>query len=97
MSMHSKQHNEKFTEANLDWHLEKLYADLLSAKEQCFPKSRRKILTPVEKCYVRGLLLRYSPQKIAIELNKKVGTLQMLCPKVYIDILKKCFETRQGK
>jgi len=97
MSMHSKQHNEKFTEANLDWHLEKLYADLLSAKEQCFPKSRRKILTPVEKCYVRGLLLRYSPQKIAIELNKKVGTLPDALSKGVYRYIEEMLRDKTGK
>ncbi|HAZ44466.1 MAG TPA: hypothetical protein DDW76_09415 [Cyanobacteria bacterium UBA11369] len=44
------------------------------AKQRCSPGQRRKILTPAEKCYTRGLLCGYSPEEIAKELGNTVGT-----------------------
>jgi hypothetical protein len=56
----------KFTEAEKNWNLEKLYEDLRAAK--------RKVLTDTEKCHLRGLLCGYSPQEIADERVIAVGT-----------------------
>src|SRR4028119_423822 len=73
-SKRSKQHETKFKQAEKDWKLEQLYANLTSAKQRYSPGQRRKVLTPCEKCYLRGLLCGRSPEEIAKELGNVVGT-----------------------
>ncbi|BAY42528.1 hypothetical protein SAMD00079811_01050 [Scytonema sp. HK-05] len=70
----SRQHEAKFTLAENDWKLEQLYADLTFAKQKCSAGHKRKVLTKVEKRYLRGLLCGYSPEQIAQELGKAGGT-----------------------
>jgi WD40 repeat protein len=70
----SRQHEAKFTQAENEWKLFQLYADLTCAKQQCSSGHKRKVLTKVEKCYLRGLLCRHSPEQIAQELGNTVGT-----------------------
>jgi uncharacterized protein YjbI with pentapeptide repeats len=65
-SKRSTHDKTKFTEAEKNWNLEKLYEDLRAAKQKCSP-GRRKVLTDREKCHLRGLLCGYSPEKIAKE------------------------------
>ncbi len=72
-SKRSKDDKTKFTEAEKNWNLEKLYEDLKAAKQQSgFVK--RKVLTDTEKCHLRGLLCGYSPEKIANERGVGFGT-----------------------
>lgn len=73
-SKRSRQHEAKFIQAEKDWKLQQLYEKLTVAKQRCSPGQRRKILTPAEKCYTRGLLCGYSPEEIAKELGNTVGT-----------------------
>jgi hypothetical protein len=54
--------DDEFTQAANNWHLEKLYIDLASAKGRS--------LTPVEKKFLRGLLCGYSPAEIADTVYK---------------------------
>ncbi len=65
-SKRSTLNETKFTEAQKNWNLEKLYEDLRAAKQ--------KVLTDTEKCHLRGLLCGYSPQEIADERVIAVGT-----------------------
>lgn len=58
-----------FAQADENWDLKRLYADLASAKG--------KHLTPVEKQHLTGLLCGYSPAKIAKRLHKSVGGLEV--------------------
>jgi len=77
----------KFTEAEKNWNLEKLYEDLRAAK--------RKVLTDTEKCHLRGLLCGYSPQEIADERVIAVGTVKDALSKTlyrYIEDLPNCEE-----
>ena len=60
---------EPFAQAATDWELERLYADLGSAKHQVAPH-KKKGLTEVEKQHLRGLLCGYSPAEIASRLVK---------------------------
>ena len=74
-SKRSRQHEAKFKQAQKGWKLEQeLYANLTSAKQRYSPGQRRKVLTPCEKCYLRGLLCGCSPEQIAQELGNAVGT-----------------------
>ena len=75
----------KFTEAQKNWNLEKLYEDLRAAKQ--------KVLTDTEKCHLRGLLCGYSPQEIADERVIAVGTVNDALSKTlyrYIEDLLDC-------
>jgi predicted DNA-binding protein YlxM (UPF0122 family) len=75
----------KFTEAEKNWNLEKLYEDLRAAKQ--------KVLTDTEKCHLRGLLCGYSPQEIADERVIAVGTVNDALSKTlyrYIEDLLNC-------
>lgn len=60
---------EPFAQAATDWNLERLYADLASAKQQVAPH-KKKGLTEVEKLHLRGLLCGHSPAEIASRLVK---------------------------
>ena len=66
-SKRSRDDKTKFTEAEKNWNLEKLYEDLRGKKQ--------KVLTDTEKCHLRGLLCGYSPQEIAKERVIEVGTI----------------------
>ena len=72
-SKRSRDDRTKFTEAEKNWNLEKLYEDLRAAKQQC-GSGKRKVLTETEKCYLRGLLCGCSDKKIANERGVVVGT-----------------------
>jgi uncharacterized protein YjbI with pentapeptide repeats len=72
-SKRSRDDETKFTEAEKNWNLEKLYEDLRAAKQRC-GSAKRKILTDTEKCHLRGLLCRYSPEEIANERGVGFGT-----------------------
>lgn len=63
---------EKFSEAAQTWDLERLYADLASAKKIWTPHAR-KGLSNTEKEYLRGLLCGYNPDRIAEKLHKNAG------------------------
>lgn len=68
--------DEQFAQADRQWDLETLYADLASAK------GRR--LTPVEKLHLRGLLCGYSPAEIADKLQKNTKGVEVeLCNTLY--------------
>lgn len=69
-SKRSRDDKTKFTEAEKNWNLEKLYEDLKAAKQRC-GAANRKVLTEKEKCNLRGLLCGYSPKEIANE--REVG------------------------
>ncbi len=56
--------HDPFSEAAINWNLERLYKDLSSAKG--------KPLTPVEELRLRGLLCGYSPAEIAEKLDKDI-------------------------
>jgi DNA-binding CsgD family transcriptional regulator len=56
--------HELFQEAQTQWDIEKLYADLAIAKQEIAPH-KQPSLTPVERELLRGLLCRYSPTEIA--------------------------------
>jgi hypothetical protein len=78
-----KRPEEEFTEAEHDWKLEELYADLASAKQQLAPY-KRKGLTPIEKRHLRGLLCGYSPAEIARKLCKDTRGVEVdLCKTLY--------------
>lgn len=72
-SKRSTNDKTKFTEAEKNWKLEKLYEDLRAAKQRC-GSVKRKVLTDIEKCYLRGLLCGCSDQEIANERGVVVGT-----------------------
>lgn len=72
-SKRSRDDKTKFTEAEKNWNLEKLYGDLKAAKQRC-GSVKRKILTDIEKCHLRGLLCGYSPEAIANERGVGFGT-----------------------
>ncbi|MBZ8180312.1 nSTAND1 domain-containing NTPase [Oscillatoria salina] len=77
-SRQSRKHDDKFVEAEETWELKKLYRDLTAAKQIYNGlNNRKKILTPVEKCYLRGLLCLHSPEKIALELGDSLGTVKV--------------------
>lgn len=58
--------NPLFEQAEDQWDLDRLYADLSQAKAQIAPHKRAD-LTEVERTYLRGLLLEFSPTEIAKE------------------------------
>lgn len=60
---------ELFAQAAAEWDLERLYADLASAKQKVAPH-KKKGLTEVEKLHLRGLLCGNSPSAIALALVK---------------------------
>jgi hypothetical protein len=62
-------YKEKFKQAENEWDLENLYADLVSVKG--------KNLTPMEKLHLRGLLCGCSPADIAEKLEKKVNGVEV--------------------
>jgi len=65
-----------FAQADEDWDLKRLYADLTSTKG--------KPLSPVEKQHLCGLLCGYSPASMAERLHKSVGGLEVnLCKSLY--------------
>ncbi|MBD2212630.1 NACHT domain-containing protein [Nostoc linckia FACHB-104] len=68
--MSPKKDNTLFIEESKDWDTERLYKDLAKVKDGV----GRKILTPVEKCHLRGLLCRNSPQEIADKRGVGQGT-----------------------
>ncbi|MEC4990846.1 MAG: hypothetical protein SAJ37_19105 [Oscillatoria sp. PMC 1068.18] len=77
-SKQAKKHDDKFVEAQQTWELKKLYQDLTAAKQIYNGlNNRKKILTPVEKCYLRGLLCLHNPEKIASELGDSLGTVKV--------------------
>ena len=55
---------EQFNQAKQQWNLERLYNNLASIKG--------KMLTPMERLHLRGLLCGYSPTEIAERLHKEV-------------------------
>lgn len=58
--------NELFQEAQTQWNLERLYADLAIAKQETAPH-KQPSLTQMEQELLRGLLCRYSPAEIAAQ------------------------------
>jgi WD40 repeat protein len=66
----SEEFSEKFKQAGDRWNLEKLYQDLTLAKHRQGLR-RRKLLTPIEKACLRGLLCGLSPTQIARELCRE--------------------------
>jgi hypothetical protein len=60
--------SENFNEAEEFWYLDKLYQDLSEHKV--------KDLTRMEKLHLRGLLSGFSPNQIALKLNKDVDGVQ---------------------
>lgn len=67
----------KFTEAEKNWNLQKLYEDLREAKQQCCPgMGKHKALTDIEKCHLRGLLCGCPLEEIAIERGIKATSLK---------------------
>lgn len=58
-----------FTEAEQNWQLEKLYADLENLN--------RKTLKPIEKACLRGLLCRYRPGQLSFKFNWTSGALRV--------------------
>ena len=73
---------ERFTEAENSWDLERLYTDL--------GKTKRKPLTAKEKFYLRGLLCGYGPAEIAKKCHKSANGLKVNLSKTlyqYIKIL----------
>lgn len=68
--------DKQFSQAEQEWDLKTLYADLAFAKE--------KPLTPMEKLHLRGLLCGHSPTEIADQLGKQPkGVETDLCTSVY--------------
>ena len=57
-----QQLDTRFTAAQVDWDLDRLYQDLANTKG--------KSLSPMEKLHLRGLLCGYSPNQIAKVLRK---------------------------
>ncbi len=72
-SKRSTPNETKFTEAEKNWNLEKLYEDLRAAKQRC-GSAKRKVLTEIEKCHLRGLLCGFSDKEIANKRGVVVGT-----------------------
>lgn len=67
---------QKFALANEHWNLEKLYKDIMNAKQQ--ERLRQcKQLTSTEKACLRGLLCDYSPTEIATELHREPSGLRV--------------------
>jgi hypothetical protein len=62
-------YKEKFKQAENEWDLENLYADLASEKGRN--------LTPMEKLHLRGLLCGFSPTEIAEKLEKKINGVEV--------------------
>lgn len=62
--------NDMFTEAGDRWKLDELYRDLALAKQQQGRQVQRR-LTELEKTCLRGLLLGFSPAKIAETLHRE--------------------------
>ena len=74
---------EQFAQAANEWDLERLYADLASAKQQVAPH-KKKGLTEVEKLHLRGLLCGYRPFEIASRLIKTAKGVEVdLCNTLY--------------
>ncbi|WP_017721941.1 NB-ARC domain-containing protein [Kamptonema formosum] len=61
--------NEEFADASNHWDLQRLYADLASAKQEVASRPTRG-LTAVEKLHLCGLLCGCSPAEIARRLHK---------------------------
>ncbi len=72
-SKRSTPNETKFTEAEKNWNLEKLYEDLRAAKQRC-GSGKRKVLTEIEKCHLRGLLCGFSDKEIANKRGVVLGT-----------------------
>ncbi|PSB02429.1 WD40 repeat domain-containing protein [Merismopedia glauca] len=62
--------SEKFQQACDRWNLERLYQDLTVAKHRQGLR-KHKLLTPIEKACLRGLLCGFSPTEIARELSRE--------------------------
>ncbi|MCP9293523.1 MAG: NACHT domain-containing protein [Planktothrix agardhii LY1] len=80
MASNANQSEEKFSEAYLDWEIERLYADLAN--------SLKKTLSPNAKTYLRGILCGYSPKEIAEKLDLRakdtsIQVRQILTAEVY--------------
>jgi WD40 repeat protein len=77
MSERNKRHEEAFKEAEQEWDLPRLYADLESVKQRdSSHNTRRKYLTPVEKCHLRGLLCFKTTKQIADARGRDEGTVK---------------------
>jgi DNA-binding CsgD family transcriptional regulator len=72
----------EFTQAALNWDLERLYLDFAQAKKIVAPH-KKKGLTQVEKERLRGLLCGYSPAEIARKLHLNPGGLQVAITDLY--------------
>ena len=76
-------HDQYFAEAAQYWNLPQLYADLANANG--------KELTSVQKKYLRGLLLGYSPQDIAAKVFSSANSVRVTLSKdVYPAIKQLC-------
>lgn len=93
-SKRSRDDKTKFTEAEKNWNLQKLYEDLRTAKQQC-GSVKQKVLTDIEKCHLRGLLCGYSPQKIADERVIAVGTVNDALSKTLYNYIAKLIDDRE--
>ncbi len=69
-------HPPLFEQAEEQWDLDRLYADLSRAKAQIAPHKRTD-LTEVERTYLRGLLLELSPAEIAKERYTAAKTVEV--------------------
>lgn len=67
---------ELFAEAQAQWHLEQLYADLAIAKQAVAPH-KQPTLTQTEQELLRGLLCRYSPAEIAAQRFTATKTVEV--------------------
>ncbi len=66
-----------FEQAETQWNLDKLYADLVEAKREVVPHARSHELTELERTRLRGLLLGRSPADIAYEQHVVEGTVEV--------------------
>jgi hypothetical protein len=74
---------EPFSQTATNWDLDRLYADLASAKREVVPHKQLG-LTAVEKTHLRGLLCGYRPAEIASRLNKQAKGVEVdLCNTLY--------------
>jgi hypothetical protein len=80
--------SEPFSQAAIEWNLEKLYADLSTAKVEIPPHNKE--LTPTEKIYLQGLLCGDSPTEIAKKRHVQLGGVNVTLSKTlyrYVETL----------
>ncbi|MGK7899387.1 MAG: hypothetical protein AB4372_38670, partial [Xenococcus sp. (in: cyanobacteria)] len=77
LTISMSKYQDFFQEAEKEWDLKKIYDDLEKIKQKISGNNKRKNLTDLEKCDLRGLLLRQSPKKIANALDVKEVTVRI--------------------